>query len=68
MEANEVGLKLIDVQVASSNNLNKKVSLYHKLGYYVDVSTTFEESEDMFDNKLAHELYTLLIYKRQPNE
>lgn len=68
MEAKEVGLKLIDIQDAYSNNLNRKINLYRKLGYYVDISTTFEEVEDIFDGKNVHEVYTLLIYKEQPNE
>ena len=68
MEAKEVGLKLIDIQDAYKNDLNRKINLYRKLGYYVDISTTFEEAEDIFDGKHVHEVYTLLIYKRQPHD
>lgn len=68
MEAKEAGLKLIDIQDADNNNLNKMIGLYHSLGYYVDVSTTFTEAEGALGTKYVCELYTLLIYKRRPHD
>lgn len=68
MEAKEVGLKLIDVQDTDNNGLSKTISLYHKLGYYVDISTTFTEAEGALGTKYVCELYTLLIYKRRPHD
>lgn len=66
MEANEVGLKLVDTLTADTNDLGKKLNALKLLGYYVDVSTTFVESEDMFRRKCVRESYTLLIYKKRP--
>lgn len=68
MEAHEVGLKLVDTLTADTNDLKKKLNALKLLGYYVDVSTTFVESEDVFDGKYVWESYTLLIYKEQPHE
>lgn len=68
MEAREVGLTLIDVRGADNNDLNKLIGLYHNLGYYVDVSTTFEEVEGALGTKYATESYTLLIYKEQSHD
>lgn len=68
MEAKEVGLKLIDIRDADNDDLNKVFSLYHKLGYYVDISTTFAEAEGALGTQYVHELYTLLIYKEQQND
>lgn len=66
MEANEVGLKLVDTLTADTNDLGKKLDALKLLGYYVDVSTTFVELEGVFDIKYVHESYTLLIYKKWP--
>lgn len=66
MEAKEVGLKLIDMRDTDNNGLSKMISLYHKLGYYVDISTTFTEAEGALGTKYVQELYTLLIYEKWP--
>ena len=68
MEAHEVGLKLVDTLTADTEDLGKKIDALNILGYYVDVSTTFVESEGMFEIKYVRESYTLLIYKRHPHD
>lgn len=68
MEAREVGLTLIDVRGADNDDLNKLIGLYHNLGYYVDISTTFEEAAGALGTKYVTESYTLLIYKEQPHD
>lgn len=69
MEANELGLKLIDVINVSANELPNKINCLNSLGYRTDVLTTFKkEAISFLGEEVVEAEYTLLIYKERPDE